>query len=139
MKQGEKFVLNGAVITNGEKRSSLIIQNKASILREKDILQQENVDTPAKRIYFPVMMMYLDEENWQEYYDEFAMRMTDFMNAVDSPDVLSYCVVISKDVMSREYYQALLKCRQLFEYEQERLEYVPSGVSEDATVGRESA
>ncbi len=139
LKPGEKFVLNGAVITNGEKRSSLIIQNKASILREKDILQQENVDTPAKRIYFPVMMMYLDEENWQEYYDEFAMRMTDFMNAVDSPDVLSYCVVISKDVMSREYYQALLKCRQLFEYEQERLEYVPSGVSEDATVGRESA
>ncbi len=139
LKPGEKFVLNGAVIVNGDKRTNLIIQNKASILRDKDIIQQEDANTPAKRIYFPVMMMYLDEENSQDYYDEFTMRMAEFMGAMDNPDILGVCVAVSKDVMCQDYYQALSKCRLLFEFEDERLSYVPEGVSKDATGHRESA
>jgi len=37
LKPGEKFVLNGAVVQNGDRRGVLILQNKASVLREKDI------------------------------------------------------------------------------------------------------
>jgi hypothetical protein len=59
LKPGERFVLNGAVVENGDRRATLILQNKASVLREKDIMQEHEADTPAKRIYFPVMMMYL--------------------------------------------------------------------------------
>lgn len=61
LKPGEKFVLNGAVVQNGDRRGVLILQNRASVLREKDIMQAEDVTTPARRIYFPIMMMYLDE------------------------------------------------------------------------------
>ena len=39
LKPGERFVVNGAVIANGDRRSSLILHNKAAILREKDIMQ----------------------------------------------------------------------------------------------------
>ena len=67
LKPGERFVLNGAVLANGDRRANLIIQSKASILREKDILQQEDANTPAKRISFPVMMMYLDPEISKSY------------------------------------------------------------------------
>ncbi|MBL4618299.1 MAG: flagellar biosynthesis repressor FlbT, partial [Robiginitomaculum sp.] len=62
LKPGEKFVLNGAVVQNGERRANLILQNQASVLREKDIMQEAEANTPAKRVYFPVMMMYLDAE-----------------------------------------------------------------------------
>ena len=139
LKPGEKFVLNGAVVANGDKRASLIIQNKASILREKDIMQQEEADSPAKMIYFPIMMMYLDDQATPEFYEEFALRMTEFMGAVKNPDALAVCVAISKDVMASEYYQALAKCRSLIEYEKERLDYVPGGVSEGSENDRESA
>jgi len=60
LKPGEKFVLNGAVLTNGDKRATLIVQNKACLLREKDIMQPDEATTPARRIYLPIMMMYLD-------------------------------------------------------------------------------
>ena len=50
LKPGEKFVLNGAVLANGDKRTSLVIQNKACVLREKDIMQPESANTPARRI-----------------------------------------------------------------------------------------
>lgn len=131
LKPGEKFVVNGAVVTNGDRRTSLIIQNKASILREKDVLQPEDVTSPARRIYFPIMMMYLDADGNADYYNEFVLRMTEFMTAVRTPDVLAECVAISRDVMASQYYKALLKCRKLFAFEEERLTYVPAGVSED--------
>jgi flagellar biosynthesis repressor protein FlbT len=84
-------------------------------------------------------MMYLDPENRDSYYDEFALRMTEFMQVVASSDILATCVVISKEVMRGEHYRALIHAKKLFAYEDERLSYVPEGVSENATDIRESA
>ena len=129
LKPGEKFVLNGAVVQNGDRRGTLILQNKASVLREKDIMQPEEASTPSRRIYLPIMMMYLDEESADKYYDEFALRMTEFMGVIRNPAILGECVTISKHVMSREFYRALMACRKLIEYEDERLgTNVASGV-----------
>ena len=128
LKPGEKFVLNGAVVQNGDRRAVLVLQNKASVLREKDIMQSDDANTPARRIYFPVMMMYLDEGNAERYYDEFVRRLTEFMGVIANPPVLADCVNISKHCMEREFYKALMLCRKLVEYEDERLGNVPSGV-----------
>ena len=124
LKPGEKFVLNGAVVQNGDRRCSLVLQNKASVLREKDIMQSEDVTTPARHVYFPVMMMYLDEAGADKYYDEFLRRMTEFMSVISNPVILAECVGISKSLMAREYYKALMSCRRLIEYEDERLGHV---------------
>lgn len=129
LKPGEKFVLNGAVVQNGDRRATLLLQNKASVLREKDIMQQDEVNSPARRVYFPVMMMYLDEGAAQRYYDEFAARLAEFMGVIHNPVVLTDCVSISKHVMTREYYKALMLCRKLIEYEDERLADVAASVS----------
>jgi flagellar protein FlbT len=118
LKPGEKFVLNGAVVQNGDRRGVLILQNKASVLREKDIMQLEDVTTPAKRIYFPVMMMYLDESSAAKFYDEFVTRLTEFMSATRNPAIMVECVSTSKHVMSREYYRALMSARKIVDYEE---------------------
>ena len=134
LKPGEKFVLNGAVVQNGDRRTTLVLQNKASVLREKDIMQPDEANTPSRRIYFPMMMMYLDDGGATRYYDEFAQRLTEFMGVIRNPEVLAECVAISKHAMAREYYKALMLCRKLIEYEDERLGNVasslPAGVHE---------
>jgi flagellar biosynthesis repressor protein FlbT len=135
LKPGEKFVLNGAVVQNGDRRAVLVLQNKASVLREKDIMQQEDVQTPARRIYFPVMMMYLDEGNAEKSYGEFVTRLTEFMGVISNPNILADCVDISKHCMEREYYKALMGCRKLIEYEDERLGNVPTGLSAGGDAG----
>ena len=114
---------------------SVILQNKASVLREKDILQPENANTPARRIYLPVMMMYLDPSDASKYYDEFVQKLSDFMGAIQNPQVLAECVTISRYCMQRDYYKALLGCRKLIEYEDVRLGNVPAGVSEGRDEG----
>ncbi len=128
LKPGEKFVLNGAVVQNGDRRGVLVLQNKASVLREKDIMQPDQVTTPSRRIYFPVMMMYLEESGAEKYYDEFATRLTEFMGVVRHQGVLADCIAISKHVMAREYYKALMLSRKLIDYEDERLGNVSSGL-----------
>jgi len=132
LKPGEKFVLNGAVLANGDKRASLVLQNKACVLREKDIMQPGEAKTPARRIYLPIMMMYLDADCFEEYYSEFALRMTEFMGAVETRGVLALCIEISRDVTEGHYYKALMTCRKLFDFEQERLSYDPSSIPQHA-------
>ncbi|MEI9905751.1 MAG: flagellar biosynthesis repressor FlbT [Asticcacaulis sp.] len=121
LKPGERFVLNGAVVQNGDRRSSLVLQNKASVLREKDIMQQEEVNSPARHVYFPVMMMYLDEAGADKYYEEFLKRMTEFMGVISNTAILAECVGVSRSIMTKEYYKALMGCRKLIDYEDERL------------------
>jgi flagellar protein FlbT len=129
LKPGEKFVLNGAVVQNGDRRAVLVLQNKASVLREKDIMQEDEVQTPVRRIYFPVMMMYLEEANAERYYPEFVRRLSEFMSVIQNANIMADCVDISRHCMEREYYKALMLCRKLIEYEDERLGNVPAGVS----------
>ena len=134
LKPGEKFVLNGAVVQNGARRGVLILQNKASVLREKDIMQAEEVTTPARRIYFPIMMMYLDEGSAAKFYDEMAHRITEFMGATRNPDILAECVAASRHVLAREYYKALMSARKIVDYE-ERVLNVASGVHDGGDAG----
>ena len=99
------------------------------MLREKDIMQPKDAKTPARLVYLAIMMMYLDSEGREEPYDEFALRMSEFMGAIKNRVILAACVEISRDVSQGAYYKALIACRKLFDYEQERLNYDPSSVS----------
>ena len=124
LKPGEKFVVNGAVIVNGDRRASLVIQNKVSILRERDVMTPEQVTTPIRRVYFAIMMMYLDPPDETRYYDEFIQLVSEFMNAIKNPAALIDCIGIIEDVQARRLYKALMTCRKLFAFEDERMRHV---------------
>ena len=84
-------------------------------------MQQEEVTTPARHIYFPIMMMYLSAKQDDGIYEQFVVRMNEFMSVIQSPEVLADCVAVSRDVMAGEYYKALIRCKKLIAYEEERL------------------
>ena len=61
LKPGERLIVGNCVITNSDQRTRLFIEGKSPILREKDILSPATADSPAKRIYLAVQLMYLDD------------------------------------------------------------------------------
>ena len=67
------------------------------------------------------MLMYMDQGNIDKYYDEFVRRMTEFMGAISTPEAVNNCVQISRDVMGKNYYKALMRCKKLLEFEESRL------------------
>jgi len=122
LKPQERIVIAGAVIRNGEKRSDLIIENQVPILREKDILSEAEVNTPCRRIYFIVQLMYLDEDNLSQHYKNYWNLVRDVVSA--APSMTSRIDLISELIVNGNYYKALRTSRELIDYEKEVLDSV---------------
>jgi flagellar protein FlbT len=127
LKSGERMILGGAVVINGNSGScDLIIENKVPILRQKDILAEAKADTPCRRIYLAVQLMYIDEANLATYHKAFCEMAADVAKAAPSTVVL--IDGISEMIHQRNYYQALKLTRRLIDYEQEVMRRVSGSV-----------
>ena len=122
LKPGERMMIGGAVVTNGSAKSDLIIENRVSILREKDIMKEEEAISPSRRVYFVIQLMYMDEGNVVEYHNTYWKLVTDVVSA--APSTLKVIDQISGYVLNGEYYQALKLTRKLIDYEQEVIDSV---------------
>lgn len=63
LKPGERVIISGAVVQNGDSRAELLIENRVPILRQSDILSPGSVKTPCERIYLALQLMYVDSEH----------------------------------------------------------------------------
>ena len=111
LKPSETFIVNGAVVRNGERRGVLLLENQARVLREKDIMQPEDAITPAKRAYFSVMQMYLTGRCEGESYDDAVSALADLMQAGE--DQKEAVLSVSENLIAGNLYKALSGCRKL--------------------------
>ena len=119
LKAGERFVVNGAVLVNGERRGVLVVENHAAILRERDIMQPAAATTPAARIYFALMCAYLDPAAREQHLERFTDLMADFAGAILNAKICETCGAIGSLVLAEDFYPALMKVRELMNYEAE--------------------
>ena len=117
LKPKERMIIGGAVITNGDSKCNLIIENKVPLLRDKNILNEEEANTPARRIYFVIQLMYIDEENLTTHHKKYWDLASAFIQA--APSALGMIKQISEHIVSNRYYMALKLAGKLIEYEQE--------------------
>jgi len=118
LKPGEKLLVGNCIITNSDQRTRLFIDGNAPILREKDILTSETANSPAKRIYLAVQLMYIDED--VEKAKETYMQLSrDFAEAV--PSSVSIVDQINNEILTGSLYKALKAAHRLIEYEQDLL------------------
>jgi flagellar protein FlbT len=127
LKPGERMVIGGAVLTNGNPAScDLVIENKTPILRQKDILTEEKADSPCRRVYYAIQLMYVDEHNLAEYHKAYWDLVNDLVRA--APSTLVLIDSISEHILQRRYYQALKLTKRLIDYEQETIQHVSNSV-----------
>ena len=119
LKPRERLILGGAVLRNGNSAAHLLVQNEVPILRERDILSEREADSPCRRIYFAIQLMYVDPQNSAEHHKLFWMLLDDVLGA--APSTARFTAQISSLVVGQKYYQALRVARQLIDYEQELL------------------
>lgn len=122
LKPHERMIVGGAVITNGNAKCDLLIENKVSILRQKDIMSEKDADSPCRKIYFTIQIMYIDEENLIEHHNTYWKLVQDIVKA--APSMLALIDQISEHILNNKYYQALKLARKLIDYEQEIIDHV---------------
>jgi flagellar biosynthesis repressor protein FlbT len=118
LKPGEKLIIGNCVVTNSDQRTRLFIDGKAPILREKDILTPDTADSPAKRIYFAVQLMYIDEDVERLRSDYFKL-INELVTA--APSTTPLVDQINNEILTGELYKALKAAKKLIQYEQELL------------------
>jgi flagellar protein FlbT len=120
LKPREQAVIGGAVVCNDEdRRIRLTIKNNVTILREKDVLKPEDVDTPCKRLYFSIQLMYIDPGNIAEYHKVYWKDAEDIVKA--APSCYGIIEKMSKLIIAGDYYKALKQCKELIQYERKLL------------------
>ncbi|NBB82807.1 MAG: flagellar biosynthesis repressor FlbT [Alphaproteobacteria bacterium] len=122
LKPGEKIVVNGAVVSvAGERASTLVLHNTASVLRGKDILLPEDADTPVKRIYLAVQMLYMDPDGAAGYREEFAARLNDVLDVLTTREVIDQLEAVRGLVEAGSYYTAMSGLREVLKFEERLL------------------
>ena len=113
LKPGETFVVNGAVVRNGDRRGVLLLETRARVLREKDILRPTEATTQAGRAYFAIMQMSLLGEVDGPPYAQAAEAIAGLLAVCESDEDRENVLEISADVASSNLYRALSRCRKL--------------------------
>lgn len=129
LKAGEKFILNRAVLSLS-KSASIVIENKASFLREKHIMKPEDVDTGAKKIYYYCQLAYLWDEQFDEYYAKAKDACMEFVKAAPSTHAL--IGNIGAALAQKDYFKLLKLARRLIEVERRLIDVGKKPVSDSA-------
>jgi flagellar biosynthesis repressor protein FlbT len=116
LKPGEKILIGSAVITNDHQRTRLHIAGDAPIMREKDVLKEEDATSPCKRIYFIIQCMYL-ARNPQIYHEKYFEMIKEIQAA--APSTALKFMAINDKILEGSYYKALREAKELIKYEEE--------------------
>ena len=118
LKPHERLIIGNCVVTNSDQRTRLFIDGNAPILREKDILTAETANSPARRIYFAVQLMYLDNDI-SKLRTEYFELVNDIVTA--APSCIPIVDEINNDILTGALYKALKAAKRLIQYEQDLL------------------
>jgi len=116
LKPFERIIIGESLITNSDTRTTFLIEGDAPILREKDIFTAEMADTPVKRLYLCVQMMYLENDipKYQAMYFDFIRDLLE-----REPSFRESIEKASKLILSGSLYHSLKEIRRLIRREEE--------------------
>ena len=121
----EFIVVNGAVLTNGDYRTTLIVRNFAQIMREKDVLHEEDATTPTRRLYFLVQAMLMQPPPSAELQADYQQVLASLQDAYIKPATLAALDDAACLVAAADYYKALTRLQPLIQYEAALLKVCP--------------
>jgi flagellar protein FlbT len=120
LKPGERIILGECVVTNTDQRTRLLVEGSAPILREKDIMTAERADTPAKRIYLAVQLMYTAKDP-QAHHELYFALVRDIVQA--APSMWPHIENINNQILMGKMYKALKDAKKLIAYEKGLLDH----------------
>jgi len=115
----ERVLINGAVIENGEKRSRLAIMTpNANILRLRDAIHPEQVNTPVRRVCYIAQLVLTGDADPDEARLQLLRGIEQLSQVLTDYDSRTQLTLASRAVMEDQHYQALKALRSLLPREE---------------------
>jgi flagellar protein FlbT len=121
LKQNERIIVNGAVVSLGKKAGEIIFLNHARILHQHHVLTEEKIKDPDFNkgdprndswFYYLIQLIYIDPENVADYLDKMATTVD--LVIQDFPDKGEEVKEILGLIADGQLYKALNACREAF-------------------------
>jgi flagellar biosynthesis repressor protein FlbT len=115
----ERILINGAVIENGDKRSRLAIMTpNANILRLRDAIHPEEVNTPVRRVCYIAQLVLTGDADAEDAKLQLLRGIEQLSQVLTDYDSRTQLTVASRAVMEDQHYQALKALRSLLPREE---------------------
>ena len=116
LKPNERLLINGCVIRNADRRQKLVIETQADIVREADLLKENESRTPVKEVYFFIQACLLDPTKRKKLVPIIQKQLGQ-MVPVFHDEVGSHIFEAANHVAHADFYKAMRSLRPLIEYE----------------------
>ena len=133
LKANERVIIGEHAIVNAsDRRIKLVVETKAKILRQSEILPEHEAVTVCDQLQVVLQRMYLASDP--------APHQADFLRIAQevikaAPSLSPQITVISGHILAGEYYHALKAVRQLREDEARLLAVLQQGEPQAGTAG----
>ena len=124
---GERVLVNGAVIENGDRRSRIsILSPNANILRMRDAIRPEDANTPVRRVCYIAQLVLSGDVDNTEARKQLLSGIEQLSQVFCDHDSRKQLELATQSVLAGEFYRGLKHLRALLPRE-ERLFHTAQG------------
>ncbi len=118
----EKFLVNGVVIENGDKRARLRIKSQdANILRLRDAMHPSEATTPVKRLYYAAQLIVTGDAQVDSARLELIRGLESLYEALPDPRHREKIEQAQRNLNENEFYRVMRALRPLIAVEEQLL------------------
>ncbi len=115
----ERVLINGAVVENGERRSRLSIMTpNANILRLRDAIHPEEVNTPVRRVCYIAQLVLSGDVEAMDAKMQLLRGIEQLSQVLTDRDSRKLLAQATNSVLERQFYQTLKALRGLLPREE---------------------
>lgn len=120
LKPFERIVINGCVVTNGDRRNTITVSSFGQVMKSKDIMQPEQATSPLKRLYFIIQSLLIsrDDANGAKRHMSAAnAQAAKIIGTETAEEVRRTLFRVMDFVHTGDYYKGLAELRPLIKFE----------------------
>ncbi len=120
---GERVLINGAVIENGDRRARLtLVTPDAHVLRLRDAIHPEEANTPVKRVAYIAQLAVAGEADPEEARRQIMIGVDQLTEVFTDAETAAELDAAAAHAMNHRFYKALRALRTLIPREAALLE-----------------
>jgi len=110
----ERIIVNGCVLTNGDRRNTITVSSFGQVLRGKYVLQPEDAKSPIRRLYFTIQMLLISgcDDAMLRHASKLGAYVFTHMENNEHRQILLEAI---DEVHLRDFYKAMVKLHPLLE------------------------